>query len=112
MYDYITSVYEECKRQLTLPVEERCNPVKAIYTPFTEDEITAEVARLVTPENSPCPVQMIYQTLEGLHKSIEGPCGDWYFSGNYPTPGGFTTVNVAFINWFEGRDGRSYSLPV
>jgi len=112
MYDYITSVYEECRRQLTLPVEQRCNPVKAIYSPFTDDEITEEVARLVTPENSPCPVQMIYQTLEGLHRSIEGPCGDWYFSGDYPTPGGFTTVNAAFINWFEGRDGRSYSLPV
>lgn len=112
MYDYIASVYEECKRQLTLPVEQRCNPVKAIYSPFTDNEITEEVARLVTPENSPCPVQMIYQTLEGLHRSIEGPCGDWYFSGDYPTPGGFTTVNAAFINWFEGRDGRSYSLPV
>lgn len=112
MYDYITSVYGECKRQLTLPVEQRCNPVKAIYSPFTDDEITEEVSRLVTPDNCPCPVQVIYQTLEGLHKSIEGPCGDWYFSGDYPTPGGYTTVNVAFINWFEGRDGRSYSLPV
>lgn len=112
MYDYITSVYDECKRQLALPVEQRCNPVKMIYSPFTDDEITEEVSRLVTPDNCPCPVQVIYQTLEGLHKSIEGPCGDWYFSGDYPTPGGYTTVNVAFINWFEGRDGRSYSLPV
>lgn len=112
MYDYIREVYEECKHQLSLPVKERTNPVKAIYSPFTADEITEEVSRLVTPENCPCPVQVIYQTLEGLHKSIEGPCGDWYFSGNYPTPGGFTTVNAAFINWYEGRDGRSYSLPV
>lgn len=112
MYDYITSVYDECKRQLALPVEQCCNPVKMIYSPFTDDEITEEVSRLVTPDNCPCPVQVIYQTLEGLHKSIEGPCGDWYFSGDYPTPGGYTTVNVAFINWFEGRDGRSYSLPV
>ena len=112
MYDYITSVYEECKHQLTLPVEERGNPVKKIYAPFSDDEITEEISRLVTPENATCPVQVIYQSLDGLHRSIEGPCGDWYFSGNYPTPGGYTTVNVAFINWFDGRDGRSYSLPV
>lgn len=112
MYDYIASVYEECKRQLTLPVEERTNPVKQIYAPLTEDEITEEISRLVTPDNATCPIQVIYQTLEGLHLSIKGPCGDWYFSGDYPTPGGYTTVNVAFINWYEGRDGRSYSLPV
>lgn len=112
MYNYITAVYEECKRQLTLPVGERTNPVKQIYAPFTADELTEEISRLVTPDNAPCPVQVVYQSLEGLHQAIEGPCGDWYFSGDYPTPGGYTTVNVAFINWFDGRDGRSYSLPV
>lgn len=111
-YQYITDVYEECRRQLTLPPEQRSNPVKKIYEPFTADEITAEISRMVTPDNSPCEVEVIYQTLEGLHQAIEGPCGDWYFSGNYPTPGGYTTANVAFINWYEGRDGRSYSLPV
>ena len=111
-YQYITDVYEECCHQLTLPAEQRSNPVKKIYSPFTADEITAEISRMVTPDNSPCEVEVIYQTLEGLHSAIEGPCGDWYFSGNYPTPGGYTTANVAFINWYEGRDGRSYSLPV
>ncbi len=111
-YAYITSVYDECRRQLTLPPAQRSNPVKSIYSPFSTEEITDEISRLVTPDNSPCEVQVIYQTLEGLHAAIEGPCGDWYFSGNYPTPGGFTTANVAFINWYEGRDGRSYSLPV
>lgn len=111
-YAYITRVYDECKRQLSLPPEQRCNPVKMIYSPFSAEEITEEISRLVTPDNSPCEVQIIYQTLEGLHSAIEGPCGDWYFSGNYPTPGGYTTANVAFINWYEGRDGRSYSLPV
>ncbi len=112
MYDYIASVYKECKRQLTLPAAERTNPVKQIYAPLTDEEITEEISRLVTPDQSPCPVQVIYQTLEGLHNAIEGPCGDWYFSGDYPTPGGYTTVNIAFISWFEGRDGRAYSLPV
>ena len=111
-YPYISQVYEECCRQLTLPPEQRINPVKKIYAPFTAEEITKEISHLVTPDNSPCEVEIIYQTLEGLRSAIEGPCGDWYFSGNYPTPGGFTTANVAFINWFEGRDGRSYSLPV
>ena len=111
-YPYISQVYEECCRQLTLPPEQRINPVKKIYAPFTAEEITKEISHLVTPNNSPCEVEIIYQTLEGLRSAIEGPCGDWYFSGNYPTPGGFTTANVAFINWFEGRDGRSYSLPV
>lgn len=112
MYDFIASIYRECQRQLTLPAEERTNPVKQIYEPFTDDEITEEISRLVTPDNASCPVQVIYQTIEGLHKAIEGPCGDWYFSGDYPTPGGYTTVNAAFINWYDGRDGRSYSLPV
>ncbi len=110
MYTHIIDVYEECKRQLTLPPAERSNPVKKIYEPFTEDEITAEVSRMVTPDNCPCQIQVIYQTLDGLHSAIEGPCGDWYFSGDYPTPGGFTVVNKAFINWFESRDKRDYQL--
>lgn len=110
MYTHIIDVYEECRRQLTLPPEQRSNPVKKIYEPFTDDEITAEVSRMVTPDNSPCTIQVIYQSLDGLHDAIEGACGDWYFSGDYPTPGGFTTVNKAFINWFESRDKREYQL--
>lgn len=110
MYTHIIDVYEECKRQLTLPPAERSNPVKKIYEPFTDDEITAEVSRMVTPDNCPCQIQVIYQTLDGLHSAIEGPCGDWYFSGDYPTPGGFTVVNKAFIDWFESRDKRDYQL--
>jgi len=112
MYDYIYAVYEECKRQMEYPANERINPVKQIYTPFSYDEITNKISQLLTPENANCQIQIIYQSIEGLHKAIDGPCGDWYFSGNYPTPGGFTTVNTAFINWYEGRDGRAYSLPV
>ncbi len=110
MYTHIIDVYEECKHQMTLPAAERTNPVKKIYEPFTDDEITAEVSRMVTPDNCPCAIQVIYQTLDGLHDAIEGPCGDWYFSGDYPTPGGFTVVNQAFIQWFESRDKRDYQL--
>ncbi len=110
MYERVREVYEECKHQLTLPPAQRCNPVKKIYEPFSVDEITDEVSRIVTPDDSPCPVQIIFQTLEGLHSAIEGPCGDWYFSGDYPTPGGFTAVNTAFVEWYEG--GCDNSLPV
>ena len=112
MHTHIDKVYEDCRRQLQLPAEERVNCVKAIYEPFTADEITGEITRLVTPDNAKCSIQVIFQSIEALHESIEGPCGDWYFSGNYPTPGGYTTVNNAFVNWYEGRDGRSYALPL
>ncbi len=110
MYTTIINVYEECKRQLTLPPAERTNPVCKIYEPFTEDEITQEVSRMVTPDNCTCAIQVVYQTMDGLHDAIEGACGDWYFSGEYPTPGGYTTVNKAFIKWFESRDNREYKL--
>lgn len=110
MYTRIIDVYEECKHQLTLPAEQRSNPVMKIYEPFTEDEITEEVSRMVTPDNCPCLIQVVYQSMAGLHDAIEGACGDWYFSGEYPTPGGYTTVNKAFISWFESRDKRDYQL--
>ena len=110
MYTRIIDVYEECKHQLTLPPAERTNPVKKIYDPFTADEITEEVSRMVTPDNCPCIIQVVYQSMEGLHDAIEGACGDWYFSGDYPTPGGFTTVNKAFVDWYERRDKREYVL--
>ena len=67
---------------------------------------------MVTPDDSPCPVEIIYQTMDGLHEAINGPCGDWYFSGDYPTPGGYTAVNQAFIRWYEGKDGGANALPV
>lgn len=102
---YLGEIYEECRRQLTLPPAERTNPVKKLYAAFSYDEITEEVSRMVTPDNCPCEIQVIYQSMQGLHDAIEGPCGDWYFSGDYPTPGGFTVVNKAYINWFEGKDG-------
>ena len=108
----IDDVYEECKHQLTLPAPVRTNPVKKIYELFTDDEITDEVSRMVTPEDSPCPIEVIYQTMDGLHEAIGGPCGDWYFSGDYPTPGGMTAVNRAFINWYEGNDGGAKALPL
>lgn len=108
----LEEVYKACKEELTKPREERRNCVKAIYEGLTDAEISREITRLVTPHDAPCPVEVIFQTIENLHESIEGPCGDWYFTGDYPTPGGYTTVNVAYMRWFEGKGGRAYDLPL
>lgn len=103
-------IHEACVAELKKPAAERTNQVKRIYQAFTADEISAEVSRLVYPEGVSWEgeVEIIFQTIENLHDSIEGPCGDWYFTGNYPTPGGMSTVNQAYINWFEGKVGRGY----
>ena len=108
----LEEVYKACREELAKPKEERRNCVKAIYEGLTEAEISREITRLVTPHDAPCPVEVIFQTIENLHESIEGPCGDWYFTGDYPTPGGYTTVNVAYMRWFEGKGGRAYDLPL
>ncbi len=105
--DILTDVYAECKRTLALPPAERRNPVRKIYSALTPDEITEEISRMVTPDDANCEIQCIFQTLEGLHDAIEGPCGDWYFSGHYPTPGGYTMVNKAYIDWYESTLGRA-----
>ena len=89
------------------------NCVKQIYEPFTAEEISAEISRMVYPENGwQGEVEVIFQTIENLHASLEESCGDWYFTGDYPTPGGYATVNSAFVNWREGISGRSYDLPL
>lgn len=79
------------------------NWVKAIYAPFTDEEISAKIAEMLTPPDVKCPVEIIYQTLEGLHRAVPNHTGDWYFSGNYPTPGGIRLVNRAFVNYCTGR---------
>ena len=79
------------------------NWVKAIYAPFTDDEISAKIARMLTPPDVHCPVEIIYQTLEGLRSAVPNHRGDWYFSGDYPTKGGIRLVNRAFVNYCTGR---------
>ena len=109
----IEEVHQHCLEELRKPWDEMENCVKRIYEPFTVEEISAEISRMVFPENGwQGEVEVIFQTIENLHESIEGPCGDWYFTGNYPTPGGYATVNSAFVNWREGIAGRSYDLPL
>ncbi|MGJ8678033.1 MAG: amidophosphoribosyltransferase [Akkermansiaceae bacterium] len=110
----LDETYNFCIAELDKPAEERINQVQRIYENFTHEEISAEVSRMVYPENIDWhgEVEVIFQTIENLHDCIDGPCGDWYFTGNYPTPGGYATVNLAYIKWFEGADGRSYDLPL
>lgn len=112
MNTVLEDVYDACQRELLKPKDERENCVKDIYSSFTPDEISEEIARLVTPHDAQCPIEVIFQTIEDLHKSIDGPCGDWYFSGDYPTPGGYTTVNKAYIQWYDSINGRAYDLPL
>jgi amidophosphoribosyltransferase len=104
----INEVYKKCKAQEKLPKEEIVNHVKEIYKPFSVREISERIARLVTPPDVNCPVAIVYQSIENLHRSCPGHTGDWYFTGDYPTPGGNKVVNQAFINYIEGRNVRAY----
>ncbi|RYE37383.1 MAG: amidophosphoribosyltransferase, partial [Sphingobacteriales bacterium] len=104
----IDEVYEKCKASLTLPKEQMVNHVKDIYRPFTQEEISAQITRIITPEETNAEVQVIYQTLDNLHIACPDHKGDWYFSGNYPTPGGNKVVNKAYVNWKEGNNKRAY----
>jgi amidophosphoribosyltransferase len=112
--DLIDAVYEECRSELGKPTAQRGNPVRRIYADLTQEEIAAEIARMVYPDDCDWrgSVQVIFQTIENLRAAIDGPCGDWYFTGNYPTPGGYSMVNHAFIRWYDGVGGRSYDLPL
>ncbi len=104
----IEDVYRKCKEQINLPKEQIKNYVQEIYAPFSDDEISAKISHLLTPPTINTPVEIIYQTVDNLHKAIPNHLGDWYFTGNYPTPGGNKVVNKAFINWKEGNNKRAY----
>ena len=101
----IDEVYHKSKQQENLPKEQVENFVKEIYKPFAPEDISAKIAEMLTPAEVDCPVQLVYQTIEGLHQACPNHKGDWYFTGNYPTPGGNRLVNKAFINYYEGKDG-------
>lgn len=103
MEDVLRQTYEECLAQASLPDDEIRNCVKNVYAPFTEQEISDQIARMLTPDNTSAHVSLVYQTLDGLHEAIPGCPGDWYFSGDYPTPGGTRLVNRAFVNYYEGN---------
>lgn len=104
----IDSVYKKCKEQENLPKEQIKNYVQEIYAPFSDVEISNKISELLTPPSINSEVQIIYQTVENLHKACPNNTGDWYFTGNYPTKGGNKVVNKAFINWKEGKNERAY----
>ena len=104
----IKKVYKKCKEQENLPKEEIVNYVREIYRPFTAEQISAKIAELLKPEDCEAEVEIVYQTVENLHKACPNDLGDWYFTGNYPTPGGNRVVNLSFINFVEGKDARAY----
>lgn len=104
----IDEVYEDCLAESRLPRVDQKNAIQKIYSPFTNEEISAKISELLTPSSISTKVEIIYQTVENLHKACPNNTGDWYFTGNYPTPGGNKVVNKAFINWKEGILERAY----
>lgn len=104
----INKVYRKCKEQQNLPKEEIVNYVKEIYSPFTDDQLAVKIAQLLTPKDMRAKVKIVYQSIENLHMACPNDLGDWYFTGNYPTPGGNRVVNNSFINFIEGRNNRAY----
>jgi amidophosphoribosyltransferase len=104
----ISEVYEACKRQLKVPKEECINEVKRIYEPFSDEVLSARIAKLLTPKDLNSEVTIVFQKVANLHKACPGHTGDWYFTGDYPTPGGNRVVNKAFMNWVENKNVRAY----
>jgi amidophosphoribosyltransferase len=104
----INAVYKKSKAQVDFPKEKIVNYVKDIYRPFTPQQISEKIAQLITPPGTRARVAVIYQTIEDLHTALPRHTGDWYFTGNYPTPGGNKVVNKAFINYVEKKDERAY----
>jgi amidophosphoribosyltransferase len=108
MSEVIEQVYRDCLEQAALPRQQQKNAVRKIYSSFTPDEISAKISQMLTPKSIKTEVEIIYQTIENLHLACPNNTGDWYFTGNYPTPGGNKVVNKAFINWKEGINERAY----
>ena len=106
--DYMNTVYGACKAELEKPVSEMENKVKMLYDKYTDEEIEKEIALLVTPSDMKAEVEIVYQSINGLHASCPNHLGDWYFSGNYPTQGGNQVVNRSFVYYMEGSSARAY----
>ena len=102
MEDLLREVYDNCKKELAKPKGETIsNAVRAVYKPFTVDEINKKIVEMLRPEGMTTPVELVFQSVEGLHNAIPNHPGDWYFTGNYPTPGGMRLVNEAFVSYYE-----------
>jgi amidophosphoribosyltransferase len=104
----VEDVYKKCKAQENLPDAEVVNYVTEFYAQFTDQEISDKIAQMLSSEGINAEVKIIFQSVENLHKACPKNLGDWYFTGDYPTPGGNRVVNRAFINFYEGNDARAY----
>ncbi|MGB2224444.1 MAG: amidophosphoribosyltransferase [Polaribacter sp.] len=107
-YHIVDETYHNCKEQQLKSDEEIVNYVRDIYKPFTPEQISDKIAQMLKTSEINAEVEVIYQSIEGLHRACPDNKGDWYFTGNYPTPGGSRVVNQAFINFYEGSDKRAY----
>ena len=107
-YSLLNELLEKCKELESMNQLESENVVKQLYKQFTAEEISTKIAKLITPPELSIPVKVIFQTIEDLHKACPNNLGDWYFTGNYPTPGGNKVVNKAFMNYMEGKNVRGY----
>ena len=104
----LDDVYEQAKAQMELPLDKTVNVVKQVYKPFTTEQLSDKSAEIISPKGIKAEVKLIFQSIEGLHSACPNHLGDWYFTGNYPTPGGNRVVNRAFINYMEGKNVRAY----
>ena len=104
----LESIYSKCKLNQDYPLEKVENCVRALYEPFSNEQISAKIAQMLKGNNIKAKVEVIFQTIDGLHKACPKNLGDWYFSGDYPTPGGNRVVNRAFMNFYEGKSVRAY----
>jgi amidophosphoribosyltransferase len=106
--DLLDKTYKRCKAELLKPTKKMKNRVQPLYDEFSYETVSKKIAEIVTPPGIKPKVEVIYQTIEGLQKACPDHNGDWYFSGNYPTPGGNKVVNRAFVNYIEENDERAY----
>jgi amidophosphoribosyltransferase len=104
----LKSIYEKCKNSITNKTQESENFVKELYRPLSANQISTKIAELLSGNSLKSELKIIYQSIENLHVSCPSHLGDWYFSGDYPTPGGNKVVNRAFINFYEGKSKRAY----
>ena len=107
-FGIVEEIYYKCKKQQELKDSEVINHVKELYAPFSDEEISNKIAEIISEENIGAKVKLIFQTVEDLHKACPKNLGDWYFTGDYPTPGGNRVVNKAYINYYEGNPERAY----
>ena len=107
-FDLVETVYHKCKAQVNFADKDVKNYVNEIYNQFTPEEISAKISQLLSDDSVNAEVEIIFQTVENLHKACPKNLGDWYFTGDYPTVGGNRVVNRAFINFYEGNKERAY----